>query len=382
MKKTLVIISLFLFSLLLISTGSTQTRNYRAGILTVERWIETLRGAPILNSGYYRQTYSGTAADAFKIDYTGSGYLLMNVLADGSSVFTMAKTGDSYLNGDIEVAGNSVSTTVTISAYHDTETTTSTLTMRKADGSESAPAAIDQNAILGTINFNGYDDDGWDNGARIYAQADANWTSSERGTELYFSTRDAAGALTDHYLITADGHFRSVNTEWYATQHFQVINLSPGGSGATQVVPDSNTLGGYNLDADGEYVYFTGHIHRDWDAASDILIEIHFECDVDNSGGNVGDDAEFDLLCYYKGDGDTTNKTQSPTVGVTVGQSARYKQFEGVVTIDYDLGGNVVDIDDVIAFRLNFDATNSDISDVVVNHITMQYQTSKVNNEI
>jgi len=175
---------------------------------------------------------------------------------------------------------------------------------------------------------------------------------------------------------------RANSSVWYATDHVALINASPGGSGPDMVLPDANTLGGWNLDVDAEYVYFTAHAHPDWDAASDILVELEFEVDVDNTGGLVGDVAVFDLLCYYKSVGDTANKTQTPTVSVTVGQSPRYKRFTAVLTIDYNLGGNLVDAGDVIAMRLNFDATSSSITDVVANHVTIKRKTAKVHEEV
>lgn len=282
----------------------------------------------------------------------------------------------------ITVRRDAATSTIYIASYHDTEATTPVLSLRKSDGTESSPGSVDQNAVLGTILFQGYDDDSFDNGARIYAKADANWGASERGTELYVSTRDGSGALTDQLVVTSTGQLRSVTSKWYTDAHFSVINLAPGGSGATQVVPSANTLGGYNLDADTEYLYFTGHMHSDWDAASDILIEVEFEVDVDNTGGNDVDVVVFDVLCYYKGESDVTNKTQSPTNSVIIGKSARYKSFELDLTIDHDLVSHVVDIGDVIAMRINFDVSNSDITDVVLTHITMKYQTQKVNPEI
>lgn len=106
----------------------------------------------------------------------------------------------------VELSKDSASTTITVSSYHNTEETTPTLTLRKADGSEGSPGTVDVNAILGTINFNGYDDDSFDTGGCIYAKADATWGASERGTEMYFQTRDGSGSLTDQMVIEAGGN--------------------------------------------------------------------------------------------------------------------------------------------------------------------------------
>ena len=37
-------------------------------------------------------------------------------------------------------------------------------------------------------------------------------------------------------------------------------NIATGASGATETPPDANTSGGFNLDADGEYLYTTGSV--------------------------------------------------------------------------------------------------------------------------
>ena len=352
-------------------------RIWSGAILGNSGWIQIPNALGINTSGPDRKLdVLDSTAPQIRLTHT-DGTIYSELQADGNGDLVILPSGN-----EVDITQDAVSTTLDISAYHDTEATTPTITMRKADNTKASPAPVDIDAVLGTVNFNGYDDDSFDNGARIYAKAAANWGAAERGTELYFSTRDGNGALTDQLKITADGHIRAGSSEWYKTEHLGAIDLSPGGSGAVQVTPDANTLGGYNLDADGEYLYFTTHVHEDWDGASDILLDIHFECDVNNGGGLVTDDAEFDLLCYYKEAGETVNKTQTPTVVIVVGQSARYKLFEATITIDYDLGGNVVDAGDIIAMRINFDASNSDIADVVLTHLTFKYQTVYVNEEI
>ncbi|MFC1632441.1 beta strand repeat-containing protein [Candidatus Omnitrophota bacterium] len=130
----------------------------------------------------------GTRSEAVRIDNNGS--------------VGIGTTGPDAI---LDVTEDAANATVNISAFHDTEATTPLLTLRKADNTEAAPATIDLNAVLGTVNFDGYDDDSFDTGASIYAKADANWSGTERGTALYFQTRDANGALTDQMTIAADG---------------------------------------------------------------------------------------------------------------------------------------------------------------------------------
>ena len=113
--KRLLFVSALLFVLSMSSFA--QTKDYRAGIITVERWIETLRGAPILNSGYYRQTYSGNLADAFSVNYTGSGSNLLNLQADGVSVLTLAKSGTVTASGSFDINGGIALGDATLGSY-------------------------------------------------------------------------------------------------------------------------------------------------------------------------------------------------------------------------------------------------------------------------
>jgi len=322
-----------------------QTRDYRAGIITVANWIETLRGAPMINEGYYRQQYRGSSTDAMFVNYTGSGHYAFRVQGGGSDAFTVDKTGktrvlgaltafagldlseDNIINvgnisldtissdaettvsvvlggdpGDdfivdtttlvvesdnarvgikaadpdtlLELSEESVDTVATISTYHDVEATTPTLTLRKADNTRTSPQPVDQNAILGTVNFNGYDNDSFDTGAAIYSKADANWGATERGTDIFFQTRDGAGGLTDQFKVTAGGDFEGVTSKWWYCSYISTLEVSPGGSGATWTAPDANTVGGYQLDNANEYLYFSIRICPNWDEASDIGLGI------------------------------------------------------------------------------------------------------------
>ena len=61
--------------------------------------------------------------------------------------------------------------------------------------------------------------------------------------------------------------------------------LSPGSSGATQIVPNVSSLGGYRLDNIIETLYFSTHVEDDWDEVNDGIVEIYFEVNFDNTGG-------------------------------------------------------------------------------------------------
>jgi len=107
-----------------------------------------------------------------------------------------------------------------------------------------------------------------------------------------------------------------------------------------------------------------------------------FEVNVDNTAGADTDTVDLALLTYYKGDGETSNKTQTVEVATTVGQSARYKQFTATFTIDWDLTDNVVQVGDIFAFRLNLETDTSEVDNVIINFVRFYYQTKMPQPEI
>lgn len=294
------------------------------------------------------------------------------------SFFAAQGSGDSKFGSDTDFFRDAADATVNVSSYHDDETTTPTVTLRKADNTEASPQPVDQGAVLGTINFDGRDDNSFDNGARIYAKADANWSSSERGTELYLSTRDGADVLTDQFKITAGGDFEGVTSKWWYCSYIDMLEVAAGGSGATWTAPDANSIGGYRLNIDTEYLYFGARVCPNWDAASDLRMGIVFEVNVDNTGGLVTDTVDLQLLCYYKGQGDTSSKTQTLEEVTVVGQSPQYKTFQTLFTIDYNPGGgNDVEVYDVFSFRLNLETDTSEVDDIIANFAAFAFRTAE-----
>ena len=88
----------------------------------------------------------------------------------------------------LELSKAAADTEVTISTYHDTEATSPTVTLRKADGLEATPGAVDDNAVLGTYKFKGYDGDSWANGAYIQARVDGTPADGSMPTEVAIAT--------------------------------------------------------------------------------------------------------------------------------------------------------------------------------------------------
>lgn len=98
-KSLFIVFTLLL--LFLISLGIAQERVYHASELTVSQELVLISGAPIINTGFYWQEYADSYADAFKLNYTGSGNFLLNLLSDGSQVLTLTKAGDLWVKGGI-----------------------------------------------------------------------------------------------------------------------------------------------------------------------------------------------------------------------------------------------------------------------------------------
>ena len=87
----------------------------------------------------------------------------------------------------------------------DTITDSPRLHFRRSRGTVDSPTVTTNNSFLGEIFFSGYDNDSFDEGARIYAKTDATWAVDERGTEIGFQTRTGNGALTDRLFINSNG---------------------------------------------------------------------------------------------------------------------------------------------------------------------------------
>ena len=177
--------------------------------------------------------------------------------------------------------------------------------------------------------------------------------------------------------LTNTGTITAGSSLWHHEHDLFATSLNPGASGATRTAPDSNTIGGWQLNASGETLYFEAHMEAEWDAVSDLIINAWWEVNVDNTGGAGGDTVDLQMVVRYKGEGDTAIKTQTVEVATTVGASARYKQFKTSFTIDYDAASNVIDSLDVLSFALNLETDTSEVDDIILNLIELRYATKK-----
>jgi hypothetical protein len=155
-------------------------------------------------------------------------------------------------------------------------------------------------------------------------------------------------------------------------------SANPGASGATWVVADANSTGGWRLTNAAWLLRGQAEILGDWDAASDLTVKVNWYVNVNNTGGLVTDTVDLKLVVRYEGIGDVAVKTQTLEVATVVGQSAQYKQFETIFTINYDETSNVVDLHDIISFNLNLETDTSEVDDVVISGLEFYYKTTHI----
>ena len=109
---------------------------------------------------------------------------------------------DLFNTSNIELNKDSGSAYIKLTSAHDTEATTPFLTFRKADGTVASPALVDDNAVLGTLSFQGYDGNSYATGARIKAVADGTPADGDMPTELIFQVTPDGGSETPVTALT------------------------------------------------------------------------------------------------------------------------------------------------------------------------------------
>ena len=141
--------------------------------------------------------------ESFNLDVfnSNSEKVALTVLQDGK-----VGIGTSSPDAKLELETDAADQELRLSCHSDTEAHTNTLSFLKSDNTAASPATIDSGAVIGTIAYYGYDDNGYDTGAKIVVAADANWGSTERGTKMSFYTRDANESISENLVIAADGN--------------------------------------------------------------------------------------------------------------------------------------------------------------------------------
>lgn len=187
--------------------------------------------------------------------------------------------------------------------------------------------------------------------------------------------------LEDEDVFTSSAPVRAATTLYRRYYHLPLGSFDPGAAGATFVPPDGTTIGGYQLDAVGELLYMGADVHSDWDAASDLTVEVKFDI---RDASSENDTVDLKLVCYYKGAAEAVTKTQTQEVATNVGDGgvkAQWTQFTMTFTINYDEASNVVQAGDVMHFILNLETDTSEVDDITINSASFWYNTTHIGTE-
>ena len=218
-------------------------------------------------------------ASALIIEEADNAYITFTTTNSSEKIAIAQNTtvaGALDVTGSFSVAKDSADAIINLTAHHDTEATAAELTLRKTDGSAASPAAVDDNAVLGKVMFQGYDGDSYATGAVIQALIDGAPADGDMPTELLFQ-------------VTPDGGSETPATALKITKSGTVIaGLAgadyPGTDPALGGQSTSVALGGYRNSST---------------ASHDVLV---LKSDVNSTGG---------VIFYVEADGDVFSKTNS-----------------------------------------------------------------------
>jgi len=205
---------------------------------------------------------------------------------------------------------------------------------------------------------------------------------SQDNSDLFWddtNKRLGIGTATPATPLEVDGFVRTTNADYRRYYHLALAAFDPGASGATWIDPTANTLGGWQLDAAGEVLFAKVDIHADWDGASDINLELYFECNTDNTGGLVGDTVDINVVFYYKAiGGEITARTQTVMVANVVGQSDQGVLFKCEIPINWDEVDNVIMAGDQVTCCMNLATATSDVDDIIITGASFYYHTKHI----
>ncbi len=155
------------------------------------------------------------------------------------------------------------------------------------------------------------------------------------GRVLFQDDADGNGALWKEYHISASA-------------------VSPGGSGATLGASGASAY--YIMDAITEYLYFSCDMDDDWDANSDVQVEVYVAL---NGAETANDLIRASLRADYYTEHDnmsTSVKTQTRAIDHNIASYNAVGDVHRLVFIlDYDLASNVIEAEDIIKLRFWLD---------------------------
>ena len=144
--------------------------------------------------------------------------------------------------------------------------------------------------------------------------------------------------------------------------HLLAHKIAAGGSGATQVVGGgtNNAVLYWLLNAITEYVYFGIDIHSDWDATSDVVIEVVVALD---GAEDANDLIHATLDMEYAGEHENMDspKEQSVSIDHDIGAFNAAGDIHHLnFILNHDLASNVLQDGDYVNFRFYLDDVSTD----------------------
>ena len=156
--------------------------------------------------------------------------------------------------------------------------------------------------------------------------------------------------------------------------HIGASSVSIGQSGATQGVSNASLY--WILDAVTEYLYFGSDLDDDWDANSDVQVEVWVALE---NAETANDLIRASLRADYYASHDVMGaKTQTRSIDHNIeSYNAQGSVHELVFILDWDLADNVMEIGDIIKLRFWLDdiTTAPVVTGVRVLFAALKYRT-------
>jgi hypothetical protein len=203
----------------------------------------------------------------------------------------------------------------------------------------------------------------------------ATTTDGNSGTITIYSGAAGAGAAdagdivlgvngdtgTGTTALTVNGADGTLTFKDYTRHHDVAIGAAIVGAAA----PGQETIGTfrcYVFDANADLAYISVEIPSEWDAASDMAIDLLIFTDDGDALGN-GEIIEFDLVYRSVDEGEAYDNGSAVTINanVTGGASETDKgQYKITATVDYDHADQPLAVEDTLGFSIMRDVTTSD----------------------
>ena len=154
------------------------------------------------NADKWRMWVNASDDDLHFSNYTsGTAWTDILTLQDGGNVGIGTATPDQKL----DITGDGASLGIGINCHSDTEAHSGVLQFNKSDNTGASKALVDDDAVLGDVQFRGYDGDAMIHGAGIIARTNGTPADNVMPTDLEFWTNDGSTSLTQRMTISESG---------------------------------------------------------------------------------------------------------------------------------------------------------------------------------